>query len=130
MLSMAWIFLVTPILRLWDWILSKCRKREDDDWANKFTQAISALSNVLPRTLREGPSGFSALVPDGEMRVRIETYLIEPERSSYSGATVKARTLSPEQLRMAIVRRTIQDVLDCADRLRRENPDIARRLRL
>jgi hypothetical protein len=127
---MTWTFLVTPILRLWDWILSRSRKREDDEWEHKFTDAISALSNALPRTLIDGPSGFAVLVPDKEMRTRIETHLIEPERSSYSGTTVRARTLSPEHLRSSIVRRTIQDVLDCADNLRSENPGIARRLRL
>jgi hypothetical protein len=131
---MAWsVFLAQAfnlLPRLWSQHREKKLRVRDDEWAKKFTDAIFALSNALPRTLSDGPAGFAALVPDKETRTRIETYLIEPERSSYSGATVKARTLSPEHLRSSAVQRTIQDVLDCVEKLKRENPDIARRLRL
>lgn len=89
--------------------------------------AISALGNALPRTLVEGPAGFVTLVPDKEMRDRIEVHLIRP-KPNYSTTKLEARTLGPEQLRGPIVRRTIQDVLDCVDTLRREKPEIAARL--
>ena len=124
---MAWTVLLAPLFRIWDWIQSKRRKREDEEWATKHTTALSALCRALPRTLKEGPSGFDALIPDRAVRNRIEFYLIEAS-SSYSSQKVKARTLSAELLRTPVVRQTIQDVLDSVETLKRENPDAAQRL--
>jgi hypothetical protein len=129
MLGVSWAFLFGPAFKLWDWVQSVLRRREDAEWNKRFTDAMSVLNNALPRILMEGPAGFLVLVPDKEMRDRIEFYLIEPE-TSYSGKKVKVRTLSPEQLRSPAIRRTIQDVLDCVEKLKREKPDIAQRLRI
>jgi hypothetical protein len=110
------------------WTQDKTLKREDEEWSRKFNNAIAALSNALPRILKEGTSpGFRVLVPDEAMRTRIETYIIEPFQP---GARVKPRNIGAEQLRDTAVRRTIQDVLDCVDELKHQKPGIAARLHI
>jgi hypothetical protein len=79
--------------------------------------------------LIDGPDGFVALIPDSAMRKRVEMFLICPE-TTYSGRKVNARNLSTEDLRRPMVRQTIQGVLTCVEKLRNEQPDIARRLHL
>ena len=132
---MPWNVLLGPAItllsKIWNWRGEKAKKHEDEIWGKKFTNAVSALRNALPRTLTEKgiTPGFKALIPDEEMRYRIENYLIEPQQI-YSSQIVRARTVSPEQLRNPLVRQTIQDVLDCVETLKREKPEIAARLHL
>jgi hypothetical protein len=65
--------------------------------------------------------GFDLVFPDVELRQRIEALLIERN----SNKDIKARYLPNEQLRLPHDRKTITDVLDGIENVKREFPDLA-----
>jgi hypothetical protein len=110
-------------------------REEDNHWAEKFAQAIRHLGNVVPRfyTGRPGSpgigraqgSGYGIVCPDLGLRQNIDTFLIDRK-----GERMQARHLTPEQLRLQVVRDTIQRVLDCVEEMKQTDPEAATRLRL
>jgi hypothetical protein len=107
------------------------KQREDQsmvEWAAKFDEAASAVVTIVPRSIfGTGTPGYPSIFPDGELRTRIEAYLIDAD---FGRNRFTARQANPEQLRMPIVRQTIQRVLDRVKEFRESDPENARRLGL
>jgi hypothetical protein len=107
---------------------------EDNEWASKFSEAIRYLSNVIPRffTGNAGPvgvgrpagSGYGLVFPDPKLRQRIETFLIHLE----SHTKMHARSVTAGELRLQVVRETIQEVLDRVDYVKKTDKELATRL--
>jgi hypothetical protein len=112
------------------------REAEDNEWADKFTEAIQYLGNVIPRFFtgvpgpppagRPGGSGYGLVFPDLQLRQNIEAHLID----LVSPTKMKPRSLSTDQLRLRIVRETIQKVLDRVEEVKRTDSELATRLQL
>lgn len=108
-------------------------REEDNRWAEMHALAIRHLGNVVPRFYmgRPGPPGigraqgygYGIVFPDLELRQNIETYLIDRK-----GERMQARPVTPELLRLQVVRDTIQRVLDAVEEIKRTDPEVAGRL--
>jgi hypothetical protein len=70
-------------------------------------------------------SGYGIVFPDPDLRQNIDTFLIDRK-----GERMQARHVTPEQLRLQVVRDTIQRVLDCVEEMKQTDPEAATRLRL
>lgn len=113
----------------------KRQEEEDNRWADMFAEAIKHLGNVVPRFYggipgpsgigRPGGWGYGLVFSDLTLRQNIDAFLIDRVNEK-----MKARSLTPEQLRLQVVRDTIQKVLDCVEEVKRTDPDVATRLRL
>jgi hypothetical protein len=113
----------------------KRQEEEDNCWAEMYAQAIRHLSNVVPRFYsgrpgppgigRAGAPGYGMVFPDLHLRQNIDTFLIDRANDK-----MKARVVTPEYLRLHVVRLTIQRVLDCVEEIKRADPEAATRLRL
>ena len=110
-------------------------REEDNKWAQKYALAIRHLSNVVPRFYngRPGPPGigraggwgYGMVFPNPQLRQDIETFLIDRV-----GNGIKPKPITPELLRLQVVRDTIQKVLDGVEELKRSDSEVAGRLRL
>jgi hypothetical protein len=105
---------------------AKKQKEEDDEWSLRFGRAAKNLTNIGRRYMSGGKtygqgSGFDLVFPNAELRQRIESLLIFRN----SNRDITARSLPNEQLRLTHVRKTITDVLDAIEKVKRESPDLA-----
>jgi hypothetical protein len=113
----------------------KIKQEEDNRWAEMYALAIRHLNNIVPRfyTGRPGPpgigraggNGYGIVFPDPDLRQNIDTFLIDRK-----GERMQARSLTPELLRLQVVRNTIQKVLDAIEAINRDDPEVASRLHL
>jgi hypothetical protein len=111
------------------------QEEEDNRWGEMYALAIRHLGNVVPRFYmgRPGPPGigraqghgYGIVFPDSDLRLNIETFLIDRK-----GERMQARPVTPEFLRLQVVRDTIQKVLDSIEELKRSDPEVATRLQL
>jgi hypothetical protein len=104
------------------------QRLEDISWSNRATDVQQQLIGFMLKQsngLNGAPSGplYPTVIPDGDMRGFIESFLV---RLDWGKNHVEARSLTPEQLRLAAVQVTIKGVeLRIAD-LRKQAPDLAR----
>jgi len=108
------------------------REREQasqDEWSSKFDAAVSAVQKLGPHWMVANGSQTNAfgLAFPAELVGRIERYLIV-ERSSRG--IFRARQMDASQFRLSPVQDTITQVLDSANKFRRDWPDEARKLGL
>ena len=109
---------------------------EDDEWAAKFSDAIGYLSNVIPRFFmgtsgpvgvgRAGGNAYGLVFPELKLRQRIETFLIYLESQN----KMRARPVTAAELRLRVVRETIQEVLDRVDHVKKNDKELATRVHL
>jgi hypothetical protein len=109
---------------------------EDNEWAGKFSDAIGHLSNIIPRFFMgtPGPVGvgrpagnaYGLVFPELKLRQRIETFLIHLE----SANKMQARPVTAAELRLQVVRDTIQAVLDRVDHVQKNDNELATRVHL
>lgn len=110
----------------------EARKRRDDEstaeWTGKFDEAARAATSIASRSIFDhtAPS-YVSVFPDGELRTRIQSYLIDAD---FGRVRFSARPANVEHLRMTIVQQTIQQVLDRVKELREREPENARKLGL
>jgi hypothetical protein len=114
----------------------KKRVTEDDEWAEKFTEATQQLTSLAPKFFagvpgppgigRPGGDGLGLVFPELELRQRFQQHLIQ---FNGPGTRPQARSSNPEQLRLTPVRETIQKVLDRIEEVsgltRSSPPDLA-----
>jgi hypothetical protein len=108
------------------------RRQEDgknvEEWSRKFDAVVRLLLAIEPKSFNDSRGRvFVYIFPEGDLRTRIETYLIEADlgRNHF-----KARSVSPEVLLMPIVQQTIQQVLDGVEEFRQKDPVSAARVGL
>jgi len=109
------------------------RRRQEErntaEWVEKFDKAVAAVLKVGPSFIDRGggtsTNAYGVALPNPEMRQHVETYLVERKGEHFA-----ARLTNGELLRMPIVQRTIQEVLDCTQKFKENDPDNANRLGL
>lgn len=105
--------------------------REDqgtEDWSKKFDEAVRELLAIEPKAFNDSRGrAFLYIFPDGALRQRIETYLINADlgRNHFT-----ARSVNGEMLRLQIVQQTIQQVLNGLRDFRENDPTSAGQLGL
>ena len=103
------------------------QKKEDEEWSLKWSQAAKSLVNIGRRYTTGGKTYgqgfvFDLVFPDPPLRNRIEALLIERGPNG----DISMRSLANEQLRLPHVRKTITDVLDEVEKVRRGSPELGR----
>jgi hypothetical protein len=109
---------------------AKKQSKEDEEWAAKFGRAATSLISIGNKTISlptYNGMGYHIVFPDVELRHRIEAHLINQD---FSNMAIQVRSLTSDQLRPLDVRKTIADVLDAVEKLKRENPKAAKVLNL
>jgi hypothetical protein len=100
--------------------------KEDETWSLEFERVAKNLAKIGNRFTSGGKTygqgvGYDLVFPDMELRQRIEAHLIQRN----SNRDMQVRSLPNEQLRLPHVRKTITDVLDALERIKKEHPDLA-----
>jgi len=113
------------------------KQAKDDEWAEKSTQAIQHLGNIIPRFFtgvpgpppvgRSGGDGYHLVFPELPLRQRIEAHLIHLDSSHNK---MQPRPLNVDSLRLRPVRQTIQEVLDRVEHVKATDAELATRLHL
>lgn len=106
---------------------AKEQKKEDEEWSAKFGLAASSLITIGKKyiaTTQPQGYGYHIVFHDLELRQRIEAYLINLS----SNLDMQVRSVPPEQLRLNDVRKTITDVLDAVEKVKKKHPDVATKL--
>jgi hypothetical protein len=103
------------------------RQRENQavkEWTEKFYRAAALAAKIRSMWLSFVPGGaptnvYGHVFRDPELQGRIAFHLISID-SSHS--TAQVRPVTPEQLSVPAMRKTITDVLDRVEQFKRDNP--------
>lgn len=97
-------------------------------WEQRFNEAVSAVLKIGPSWIhtKDGlTNAYGVVCPQPQLRQRIEAYLVNRQGDHFS-----ARQASSNLLGMGIVQRTITELLECAERFKREDARNAAKLGL
>ena len=83
---------------------AKKQAKEDEEWAAKFGLAARSLTAIGNKVISVPQYGvaYQIVFPDAGLQHRIEAHLINQD---FSNMAIQVRSLSPEQLRLADVRK-------------------------
>lgn len=106
-------------------------ERELADWSVRAQDVVQKLIALAPRWW-QGGEGFSQcplypMIVPPELRGLVEIYLIHLNPST---SRAEARTLTPDMLRLTVVRDTIKRVEDCFESIRKKSSLIAKQASL
>ena len=97
-------------------------EKEAAEWSARANEVVQRLMAFIPRQTPNGPL-YRRVIEENDLVGLLQTYLVSYD---IGRNYVEARTLTPELLRLPIVRQTIKRLEEKFDTLRRESPDVAR----